>query len=135
MKYDLSDDVQLIKFKNRCNILNKKESLVELKEIKPTRTTKQNAALHVYYGIISEVLNELGHTFKYKGLTGKTLELPYNEKIVKETIWRDVQRSLFDIESTTEINTQQINEIIDVITEFFSRQGVVIEFPCKKDDK
>ncbi len=134
MKYDLSDNVQLIKFKNRCSLLQRKESLVELKEIKATRTTKQNAALHVYYGIISESLNELGMTFQYTGLTGKMLELPYNEKLVKETIWRDVQRSLFGIESTTEINTQQINQIIDVITEFFSRKGVVIEFPCKKDD-
>jgi len=134
MKYDLTDKTQLAKFKNRCAILTKRECLVELTEIKQTRTSKQNAALHVYYEIISEVLNDLGMTFQYTGLKGKVLELPYNAKLVKETIWRDVQKALFGIESTTEINTHQINQIIDVITEFFSRKGIVIEFPCKKED-
>ena len=37
--------------------------------------------------------------------------------------------ALFDIESTKNINTIQINEIVDVISKFFGERGVIIEFP------
>ena len=44
---------------------------------------------------------------------------------------------MFDIESTKDINTKQMNEIIDVIDKFFAERGVYVQFPDKdqlKDD-
>ncbi len=98
-------------------------------KIKETRSQKQNRALHLFFTIMSSELNELGAEFIYFGLKGQTLSTRYTPNIVKEHFWKPVQKSLFDIESTTKINTKQINEIIDVVTKFFAEKGVVVMFP------
>lgn len=54
MIYDLSIDIQAENFKKRCNLLFKKQCVVELTEKKPQRTLRQNAYLHAalgYFGL------------------------------------------------------------------------------------
>lgn len=97
-----------------------------------TRSAQQNKALHKYFKFVSDALNELGLEFHYQGLIVENLSSRYTPNIVKEFIWRPIQIALFDIESTTKINTKQINEIVDVITKFFGDKGVLIEFPRKE---
>ena len=101
----------------------------ELKGISQSRNAKQNRALHLYFRFISNSLNELGMEFKYHGLKINHVTTRYTENIVKEFIWRPIQIALFDIESTTKINTKQINQIIDVITKYFGERGINIQFP------
>jgi hypothetical protein len=93
------------------------------------RTSKQNAALHLFYTIIANELNESGATYYYKGVTGKIFEMPYTTMIVKEFIWKPIQREMFKIKSTTKLDTQKINAITDVISKAFSEHGLVLEFP------
>lgn len=97
-----------------------------------TRSSQQNRALHKYFKFVSDELNELGLEFNYQGLMVDNLSSRYTPNIVKEFIWRPIQIALFDIESTRKINTKQINEIVDVITKFFSDRGVLVEFPRKE---
>ena len=129
MKYNLhnTSELEAFKFKVEYLIINKKT--VELKQLKPTRTSRQNAALHKYFIFIADELNELGMEFQYFGVSGKQLSMRYNATIVKDYFWRPIQLTLFEIESTTKLNTVQMNEIIDVITKFFSDKGVLIPFP------
>ena len=70
--------------------------------------------------------------FQYQGLEGLDLSIMYTPNIVKEFIWRPIQIALFNIESTTKINTKQINKIVDVITKWFGEKGVYIDFPRKE---
>lgn len=100
----------------------------ELKE-KKYRTLTQNSALHLYFEFIATELNNLGLEFNYQGLIVDNLSSVYTSNIVKEFIWRPIQITLFDIESTTKINTRQINEIINVITKYFGDKGVNLQFP------
>lgn len=93
------------------------------------RTILQNRALHKYFTIIANELNDLGIEYQYTGISGKTFELRYTTDLVKTFIWKPIQLALFNIESTTKINTQQINEIVDVLTKFFGDRGIVVEFP------
>ena len=67
--------------------------------------------------------------FNYFGVSGKQLSMRYNGTIVKEYFWKPIQLALFEIESTTKLNTTQMNEIIDVVTKFFADKGVIIPFP------
>ena len=85
--------------------------------------------MHLFFVFIANELNNLGHTFKYDGLKIKGLESRYTSLIVKEFIWRPIQIAMFDIQSTKKINTEQINEIIDVITKYFGDRGINLEFP------
>ena len=44
-------------------------------------------------------------------------------------IWKPIQITLFKKESTTELTTSEINEVISVLSKFFSERGVYIPFP------
>lgn len=129
MNFDLSKPTDLTNFSKRSKELIRKGSLIELKEVKKTRTNKQNSALHKYFVLIAIELNELGNTFTYTGLKGKEIQVRYTPDIVKNFMWRPIQMALFDIESTTKLTTAQMNEIILVIDGFFAERGVTVDFP------
>lgn len=132
MIYNLQNDKEIDAFDNKCVYFKSKGKTVDLIEKMNTRTTNQNSALHLLFRIMSEQLNEMGLTYKYYGLKGHLIETRYTTHICKEFFWRPIQISMFNIKSTTKISTQQINEIMDVISNFFGEKGVVIQFPSKK---
>ena len=94
-----------------------------------SRTSQQNSALHLFFTMVSDQLNELGMEFKYAGLNNNEFSLRHTPNLVKEFIWKPIQLSMFNIESTTKLDTHQMNEIIDVIVKYFGDKGVLIEFP------
>lgn len=129
MKYDLNNIAEKNKCKDRFAFLIKNNKLVELKEIKKTRSNQQNRALHLFFTFISDELNNLGMEFIYIGLNTPEISTMYTSDLVKNMVWRPIQIALFDIESTKLLSTEQMNQIIDVITKFLGDKGVVIEFP------
>ncbi len=130
MKYDLSDIKELKDFDAQSVHFKATNKIVELKECKNIRTLRQNRALHKFFMMISEQLNELGMEFSYTGIKGADMSLRYTPDIVKEFFWKPIQMTLFEFKSTTKLKTDEMNQIIDVIVKFFGDQGVVIEFPC-----
>lgn len=132
MKYNLSDKADLRAFELHSDLFTANKNLVELKAIKNTRTIQQNKALHKFFMIISEELNELGQEFCYTGVKGQDLSLRYTPEIVKTFFWKPIQSALFDTDSTTKLDTTQMNNIIDVIIKFFGDKGVLIEFPNRE---
>ncbi len=132
MLLNLQSEIDVIKARKTLERHIKLGKTIDLVEKKNTRTTRQNSALHLLFTIISSQLNEMGMEFQYFGLKGQVLSLRYTPTLVKERVWRPIQIALFDIESTTKINTQMINEIVDVLGKFFSERGVYIEFPSKE---
>jgi hypothetical protein len=116
MILDLSQQKQVEKFKNYSTHLLQGLKRVDIKELKDTRTSRQNAALHLYFTMISQE-------------KGQQLSLRYSPDIVKDYFWRPIQETLFDIKSTTKINSNQINDIVDVISKFFAEKGVHLLFP------
>ena len=132
MILNLQNETEANKAKERLEHLIKTGKTIDLTEKKNTRTTRQNSALHLLFTIISSQLNEMGIEFQYYGLKGQVLSTRHNPRLVKEHVWRPIQKALFDIESTTKINTEQINEIVDVLAKFFGERGIVIQFPSKE---
>lgn len=129
MKLDLSNDLDVKRAKNYLNKLLTNKKKIELKEVKFNRSTQQNRALHLYYTIISNELNELGLEFEYNGVKGTSLSIRYTTEIVKNFIWRPIQLALFNVKSTTKINTKEINEIVEVISKYFAEKGIELHFP------
>ena len=132
MILNLQNEQEVIKAKDKLNHFIDKGKTIDLIEKKNTRTTRQNSALHLLFTIISGQLNEMGAEFKYFGLKGQVFSMRHTPSLVKEHIWKPIQFALFNIESTTKINTEQINEVVDVLTKYFSEKGIVIEFPSKE---
>lgn len=130
MIYDLSQTSQFLEISRKLPELRLKGSKIEVKELSKKRTTSQNNALHLYFKWIADQFNNLGWTYNYQNpFNGHTIELAYTPNLVKDFIWRPIQKVLFEIESTTELTSQQINDIIDVLTLHFGKSGIKIDFP------
>jgi hypothetical protein len=113
--------------------INSLSGLIEVEKVKQSRSNQQNRALHLFFTILSEQMNENGLEFNYNGIRGNTLSTPYTPHLIKEFVWRPIQKTMFNIESTTKINTVQINQILDVLAVHYSEVGIPINFPCEYD--
>ena len=133
MKYNLSNEKENQTAYIQFNHLLQNGRLIELREIKKTRTTLQNAALHQFFVLISQELNNLGLEFIYVGIKGTQLSTIYTPDIVKNYIWRPIQITLFNIKSTKKLSTHHINHISDVIIKFFGEKDIYINFPNWQD--
>lgn len=132
-QYNLSTSEGFILAFGQFNYLKEKGAIIELKEIKPTRSNQQNRALHLYFQFCADELNNSGIEFCYKGLKGINIEIPWNAELFKSMVWKPIQLTLFDFESTTKLTTQQINTILDVLTRFFAERGISVNFPNNFD--
>lgn len=131
MIYSLEDKTQIINAKIYFEKLLSGGATVEIKNVRSKRSSLQNRALHKYFSLIADALNELGLTHHYTGITGKLFEVRFTPIIVKEFIWKPLQFHLFDKKTTTKLTTIQINEIIDVLTLYLGNKGVNVPFPNK----
>ena len=129
--FDLTKDIDIKNAKQKLERLVIGKKTIELKEIRKTRTVLQNSALHLFYTILSDQMNELGMEFHYTGIKGMELTMMWTPLLIKEFIWKPIQIAMFNIESTTKLTTDNINQILDVLTKYFGESGVPIEFPSK----
>ena len=107
---------------------------VELKNSK-TRTLPQNRAYHLWASQISEELNNLGLTIEdvLKKDSFRILML-WNSERVKELIFKPTIKAIFNKKSSTELNVDDFDKLIDTITEAFSYKGIEIpDFPSYED--
>lgn len=103
----------------------------EIKKFVKTRTSQQNKALHLFFTMLADKMNDAGLEFNYQGLRGQELSMPYNVTIIKEYVWKPIQETLFETDSTTKLTTEHINEILDVLTKFFGERGIPVTFPSQ----
>ncbi len=132
MIYYSDNEIDAKKARVKLDFFIDQGKVFELKEKRLTRTLKQNSALHKFFEIIASELNDLGEEFTYQGLSVKAISTMYTPDIVKNFFWRPIQIALFNIESTKDLKSKEINDIIDVITKFFGERGVYVEFPNKE---
>ena len=111
---------------------NEVERLREFEPKKKKRTSTQNAAMHKYFELMSEALNDAGFSYKeFVELIEKNgNQVEWTESNFKETGWRLVQKALFNKESTTELETHEVTQVYEVINRRFAElAGVSMEFP------
>lgn len=95
-------------------------------------TRQQRKALELFFKIISDQFNNLGQTFTWN-FCGLNFELPFTRIVARELLWKPIQKVLFDIDSTKDLDSHSINVIIDVLTKHFAEQGVGITFPSLRE--
>ena len=111
--------------------LKSKNAIIEINEIKPTRTTRQNAALHLYFTWCANALNEIGEYFKYQDYRNVWVEIEWTPDMFK-TYWiKPIIKVLYDYKSTTQLKTNEIDQIIDVITHRFVEYKITVDFPSQ----
>lgn len=92
------------------------------------RTIKQNRALHLLFNQLAEELNNAGLDMR-KTLKPK-INIPWSGETIKEYLWRPIMKSQLGKESTTELNTKDIDAVFDTINRHLGEKfGFNISFP------
>ena len=131
-RHNLGHPQGLAEFNERVKFYTEEKKIVELGMYQFTRSNLQNSSLHLYCELIARALNNAGYSYKQRNiLNDDIVEIPFNMEMIKEGVWREIQKTLFDIKSTTKLTSRMINKIIDVITEWLSTKGIRVDFPNK----
>ena len=93
------------------------------------RSLTQNAALHVYLDQVATALNDAGIEQQHFFDEGFTVS--WNDKTIKNEIWRPVQRAVCGEDSTTKPTRAQYTEIYEYINRKLSGHGVHVPWPSK----
>lgn len=133
MIYDLSKQHEIDAFNKEADYLTMLGKSVSLEVKKHTRSTLQNAALHLFFKMLAEALNESHHYFHYSALTDAIFEIPWTPELIKDRLWKPIQKHMFDIDSTTKIDTGQINAILDVLIAKLGEMKIDVRFPNRFD--
>lgn len=132
MNFNFNNEQDCKKALYRLNKLIEGKKKAELTEKRDTRTSQQNRALHKLFNLLSDQLNELGETYKYVWMD-EIIELSFTPELIKESLWRQIQIALFNKQSTTDLNTSEINQIIDILALKFSEWKIPVVMPNRID--
>lgn len=118
---------------NHLQELIKTGAIVEIKNVKQTRSNLQNRALHLFFTQIAKELNDNGIPFIYTGLKGMEMETLWTPELFKEMTWKQLQKAMFGTTSTTKLKRNEIDPIFEVINKFFAERGIQVNFPSQLD--
>lgn len=130
MEYNLQNEAEIYLAKRQFNYLLDNKKLCVIKAVQKKRTNTQNAALHKWFELISKSLNEIGLTYKVTII--KEIEHPFTPEAVKEHIIKPIIKSMYNYDSTTQLKTNEIDGLIDTISNWLGSKGVFISFPSIK---
>lgn len=98
----------------------------------PTRTNRQNKALHVLFSLLANELNDNG--LDMKRTLKPEIDIKWTSGGVKEYLWRPIMKAQVNKQSTTELNTKEIDEIFDTINKYLGeKHGLHVPFPSVQD--
>lgn len=105
--------------------------VMDLKGKKATRTKLQNSALHKYFTLLCDALNDAGLDMSavMSKLSKKGL-IPWSPTAVKERLFRPVMISTYGKESTTQLETKEVSVVYESLNKVTAEQlGVSVPFP------
>ncbi len=91
-------------------------------------TPNQRNALHLYCEMLAFALNNAGYDMK-KTLK-EEVEIPWQKMMVKEHLWKPIEKIMVDKDSTEEMTNKEVNEIYKVLDRHIAQKfGVSVPFP------
>lgn len=92
------------------------------------RTIQQNKALHLYFQMVAESLNEAG--LDMRKVLKPAIDIPWSKESVKEFMWKPIQNIQLRKKSTTELTTKDIDIVFDTLNRHLGEKlGIHIPFP------
>jgi hypothetical protein len=113
-------------------LLNGKDVLITIERETKKRTSQQNRALHKYFELLAEELNDAG--LDVKEVLRPSVDIEWTGELIKEYIWRPVQMAQLKKKSTTQLTTSEIDQIYEVITRHLGQKfGLYVPFPSEEN--
>jgi len=96
------------------------------------RSNQQNRALHKYFSILADKLNEAG--LDMRKTLREDIEIPWSADLVKDFMWRPLQKAMFDVDSTAKMKRADYTKVYEVLNKHTaSKLGVSVEWPSDSD--
>lgn len=95
------------------------------------RTSQQNRALHVYFQLVADALNDAG--LDMRAVLKPEVEIPWTRTSIKEYLWKPIQRIQLGKASTTELTTKEIDQVFDTMNRHLAKHGVHEPFPSVEE--
>lgn len=80
---------------------------------KKQRTIKQNKSLHLWFRLLADTLNEAG--LDMRTVLKPSISIEWNDKTIKEYIFKPILEAMMLKKSTTEMNTKDIDKVWETI--------------------
>lgn len=97
------------------------------------RTQRQNRALHVYFQLLADELNEAG--LDMREVLKPSVDSSWTPETVKEYLWRPIQMLQVKKKSTTDLTTTDIDKVYDTLNRFLGEKlKISIPFPSIEED-
>ena len=95
-------------------------------------TRQQRKALELFFTQLAETLNDAG--LDQRKVLKPSIQIPWDHNSVKNSLWREIQKAMFNIESTTELDKKQIDKIYEVLMRHLGEKfGVQQDFPSEEN--
>src|SRR3990167_6968622 len=100
------------------------------------RTLQQNKALHLYCQMVADALNNAGYDIvKSIKLFREGVDIPWTKEGVKEILWREIQKTMFNKISTTKLSKhEEIDLIHETLNRFLSERFGIEYIPFPHDE-
>ena len=100
--------------------------------LRKQRTMAQHRALHKYFRALATDLNMAGYDMTRVMKEG--VPIPWNEDMVKEHLWKPIMRVMLEHLSTTEMTTQEVDQVYQVLSRHLAQKfGVATAFPSREE--
>lgn len=101
--------------------------------IQKSRTQQQNSALHLWFKLLADEMNQAGYTVQL--VLAQKMDLDWDKDKVKGLLWRPAQQAILKKKSTTELSKI---EDIDKVWEHLNRHigekfGLHVPFPSDQE--
>ncbi len=128
------------------NIINNRQSLEDCKvfldrqfekhkylsisiKIGRQRTLTQNASLHLFCQLLADALNDGG--FDFRVFIKEGYPVPFNKNLVKDYLWRPIQKAITGKSSTAKPETHEYSVIYDALNVKLADHDIHVPWPCK----
>lgn len=75
------------------------------------RTGRQNRAMHKWFQLVADALNESGNNVQL--VLKEKVDIDWTASLVKEVLWRPAQKVILKKESTTELKKVELDPILE----------------------
>lgn len=84
------------------------------------RTKQQNRALHKFFTLLAEEFNQRGYDMRK--VLSQNIDIPATPTLIKTCVWKPVQDSMYDKDSTTQLTTAEISKVYEVLNRHLGEQ-------------
>lgn len=102
-------------------------------EEKP-RTPTQNRSIHKGFELIAQAFREKGYSVEdLLTILDYRIELEWTKTLVKEILFKQIAKKMFDRDSTKDLTTKELQEVWENMSRRIAPSGVYVPFPSTEE--